>query len=492
MNPNAPAEVAIDFDDWGTWTFLEGWNGLALAVQANTGGSAFRLDDDVLGILDVGVLGPTPDGWSDLACDVLAMEVQRGASSDDSVLSRYEAGTCVLTLHNHDGKYNPGNALGGLMDLGTTIRVLARKASILDTFQGDTSLNPNDFLYRWFTGRIDTWELGGISAEDPVTILTCVDDVALLQGFDAPEQSPAGAGDTTQGRLNRILAFAGWSTVDAEAGGGIQTTIEWFGSGDNPTHQATTLAQPAWQQMVLAADSANRSVFVNGDGRFVSAPFNPNSYDDWSVARWGCDGDAGTLVPIVDGVPAFDKSQLRNIIDGAKVGGSEATFANSESVARYGSFRWGRDDLTLQNDADVLAWIGFVLNAVGDVIPRIQEFRVIPTFWPAFDGTTDLTAPIDNYVAGVFSSTVATPAWDILNREITWLNGWGRRHEVTIPVPQQDITISDTVAIRGVRIQLDSDICEVRFVCSSIALFLDVLTLDDDTLGLLDRGNRLA
>lgn len=495
MNPNEPQHVTVSFDDWGDWTFLVGWNGLALAVQAQVGGpsfgsSPFTLDDDEFGILGGrGRLDPVPVGWSDLTCDIVSLDLQRGASEDNNILSRYEAGTCSLTLNNLDGKYNPDGAFGKTIDLSTTIRVMGRNADIVPFFLANTDVNPSDYLYRWFTGRIDVWDVVGFT-DTPQAKIEAVDDTAVLAAYNGLEQLAGGAGDTTQARINRILTNAAWHTQDSEAEGGAQTTVAWFGSSTGATHAATTLAQPAWQEILLTADSALYAVFFNGDNRITAAPLNPNEYDDWTQQAWGCGNDDD--VPIADATINYSKDQLHNIADGARAGGSQVTVINESSVTQYGSFRYGRSDLNLDNDTDVADWAGFVVASGSELSWRVDSFRVLPFTWPPYSESAGLMVNSDSYVAGVYDSTTSVAAWDVICSEITWLNGFGRRHTVTVDLPFGQGSVMDTVAIRGCKISLDVDMVDLTFITSSIRPFLDVFTLDDEILGVLDAANVLV
>lgn len=491
MGPNTPelVEHVSTFD--GTWRFLVGWNGLLFAVQAQTGGDAFTLNDPVLGIIgsDLARLGPIGNGWVDLAPDMLRLSGHRGASADQGASGRYDAGEFELVLRNTDGKYDAGTSLSGTFDIGTTVRILARAADVLADLEADPDLDPNDYLYRWFTGRVDSWNDGGLLDDDPVAVITVVDDTAQLNGYKAPAVTPIGAGDTVRQRVDRILALASWTTTDDQVPGGLQTTVGWFGSADNPTLQADDMADSAWAMIQDVVDSASRAVFFSGEGRVTSAPMNPNSYTTWDQVAWSADGAAGA-VPFVDGVLAHDRSLLVNIVDGQRTGGTLQTVTNAESVTRFGPIRAGRTDLPLQNDADAGAWAGFRVAALADPVPRIEELHVQPILWPEYDGA-DHEATVVPYTAGVAGTPFDRPLWDVVSDEVAWLHGFGRRHVVTLPRASGGVLVS-TVAIRGVTITMDDVSCEVVFHTSSIDIWLDVFTLNDPVQGLLSRGHRLT
>lgn len=486
-NPNTPVATAVEFDNAGTWTFYNGWNGLALVVQAYIGGSSFKLNDDTLGLIGSAIIGPTPDGWVDVACDLEQMEIHRGAT-ESSLLAPAQPGTCELILDNVAGKYNPGVSLGNVLNLGTTVRVMARNTDIIPFFEANTSEDPNDYMYRWFTGQVDQWDLSGWASGKPTATFTCVDDMALLAQYQGAPTSPFGAGQTTEGRINYILSETGWATRDAGASGGIHTTVAWFGSGDNPTHQDTTQDDTAWSLIEKAAQGASRLVFVNGDGRVTSAPLSPASYDDWTQQAWGC--GEGTDLPIVDGTFAQNKDSLINAIDAQREGGALVTIVNQSSVDQYGAHRASVTDLTLEDDNDVTGFAAFVIAAESEPTWRIDSVRVLPLSWPSSEGGA-FVVDRDEYVSEVYDSTTQVAAWDVVSSEITWLSGFGRRHVVTLELPHDAGELVDTVAIRGCRIVLDPTVCDIRFVTASVARWVNILTLNDDTLGRLTRGNVL-
>jgi hypothetical protein len=485
-NPNAPVPLTWDTDDHGTWTAYLGWNGLGLVVLAETGGSAIVLDDADLGLLNSGILGPTADGWTDLGCDLMSLEIERGATVDGGVLLRPEAGGCRLVLDNTNLTYEPFVSASFPLGLGTSIAVLGDTAEDVEIVAGDPSLNPWQHFFGLFRGKIDSLTAHGYGTDQLTAHLVAVDDTAQLQNYNGLEQSPVGAGDTTEERLNRVLDNANWS-VYLPSADFTATTCEFDQDTDaNPTHQATTLAQPAWEELLRTADAANRVVCFDGRGVPICSPLSVTIFDTWSQWTWGCVEGVDILTTSLDVL--YDKSQLINTVDAARVGGSQVTVTDTTSMVRHGEFRWGRNDLTLENDVDVESFAGFIVQWSAEPVPRVTGLRVSPSVWPT--DTVEVTRELWEDAGLVSSSQVAgwTALCEFISQPIEPLY----RHIVSAPIFGTSETITDTVAMRGVRLTLDADVAEVDFVTSSVRQFLDLFIFDDAEFGRLNRGHRVA
>jgi hypothetical protein len=381
VNPNAAEPLTWDTDDNGTWTAYCGWNGLGLVFLAETAGSALVLDSATDGLLNTAVVGPSGDGWVDIGCDLLSFQFRRGASDDSGILTRYEAGQAEMVFDNTSLNFEP-DAPAWDIDLGTTIVVLGRERDTIETIAQDPGENPWDWLFGVFKGTIDDWRTHGYESEQRVAEWSLVDDVARLQSVNGLEQSSQGAGDTTEERINRILANAEWSSQTGSFSGVERSTVVFPQAGvANPTHQATTLAQPAWEMILRAADAGQRSVFFSGTGRIVATPVVPTLALQWERWIWGCE-EFG-LMPLVAVDWEYSKRQLVNTVDAAKAGGSQITVQDETSANpnRHGVYRTGRNDLTLEDDADVQVWAGTIVQWSSEPTPRVTRMRVVPSVW---------------------------------------------------------------------------------------------------------------
>lgn len=82
------------------------------------------------------------------------------------------------------------------------------------------------------------------------------------------------------------------------------------------------------------------------------------------------------------GMPKFrhDGDEVVTVATAARVGGTSITVADAAAIERSGVVTWRRTDLDSQSDTDVTAVIERVLLTHKDVLSRIVEVTVQPTF----------------------------------------------------------------------------------------------------------------
>ena len=223
-------------------------DGARFGVDAYVGGAAFTLDDATLGRLDAdNRLGPMSAGWISLACDVIEAKWTVGASRDDGVFTRYEAGVATVVLVNADGRYTPAaGAYGDNLSITTPVTLFAGAGAGADVAV--------------FTGTVE-----GIVARDylttPTVELTVVDGVVDLNTYDpAPLDPPVAVGETAEARVHRILDEAGWSAPRVVPTGG-------------PTMAGFTFGQSAWTELRATLEAARWTVMIDGDGTLRVEPY---------------------------------------------------------------------------------------------------------------------------------------------------------------------------------------------------------------------------
>jgi len=488
-NTMSPQSEIVPFYD-GSHVVWAGWNGGALVVEVNLGGSAFRLNDDVFGRLNSARLGPSADGWVDLGADMTDLEMTVGATQDDGVLSRFEAGTLRVELGNWDQKFDPLNAAGPYyqdLHVGTKVRVAGTQYQYLvDTH--DPALDTlGTSMFMLFVGRIVDFTADGYADEDPRVTFYVEDAVSEFVAYDAAEQDPVGAGDDLLERIERITEGMSWDGIV----GADDPHPEW---PDWATFQATTMAQPAWTEMLLTCDAANTIPVVRGDGVLVIEPSSPDTSIYGLVPFGDPDGD---MVGLDSADLAYGIEQVKNIIDAAQVGGSVQRFIDSTSAApgRYGPRAWKRTDLPLQTDEQVARFGTFVLNHSSEAAPRITAMSVTPQVY-GFDPYHDQ----QTYLFGVPSGgPVGLPVWWTLNRMVALRHDPFTICEVSFIHPHTGSIVSQRVMVRGASVVINDDVWEFRFTTTNVDSWFDIWTLadpsdslEDAELSRLSRGHRLA
>lgn len=484
-----PYPQDVPFAD-GVHRVWHGWRGATVALQARLGGSGFRLDDDKFGRLGSARLGPSADGWVDLGDHFVSMRGTVGATSDDGVLTRFEPGSLEIVLDNSDQRFDTLNLASPWGDdwrVGTRIRFAV--ASTTELFNG---LDPNrdnllDAMPGWFVGRVVGMVASGYADEVPVVTINVVDDASLLQAYNGAEQAAVGAGDDLEDRILRIIAETSWP-------GEVVANVlhpDW----PTATFQATTLAQPAWEMILLTCDSVAVVPQMLGNGKLSLDPISPDT-ENFRVVLAGDGPDDGDVL-VVDVEIVDDDSQLRNFVDLARVGGSVRHYVNQSSIARYGDgvpYRWGRLDLPLQNDSDV-DWLGnFIVAHTSEVSPRITAITVVPQLQG-----NDPTHLREAWLGGSLLGSIEVPVWDSVARIVSVRFSSDEFWRVHFTHPGTGQRIEQMVSIRGADWQVDPDMFMVRFVTSNVSSWFEILHLadpswddDDERVALSRLGRRLA
>lgn len=276
-------------------------------------------------------------GWSGLEptfvaldpSEVQAVQTSRGRRSG---ADRHKTGTASVTL--------VWEAPGGhwifrpesVARLGQELRIRAR-------LDGASELLP---IYRGSIRDIkDEWDPDG-----PYRItLGLSDRKADLAAVDLPERPVEGLGDTTDGRLTRILGLAG-----------ISSYYERFGAS-SVEHGSSNFARNLLDEAEVSVEGEPGSFYVDREGFYVFRPrgwylVDPRSTDVQLV--WtNLLGDPEAASP--DGFStAMSLQDLVNQVSMSRAGGTAYTAGpDTDSALTYGLRTYQRFDLTLRFDADV-------------------------------------------------------------------------------------------------------------------------------------------
>jgi hypothetical protein len=364
-----------------------GWPGVIVEAGftpagPGTGVTDLILGDAVNGLLGTGTLG-TSTVWTALngyigdTPIVQAVTITRTSTRQQGPLTTYEAGTATIVLANSDARFSPENLAGPYVVSGQTqirpmipIRVRATWGSS---------------AYTLFTGYVRSWTppTAQLGPDYDYTVAQATDAFCVLAGVTIPlNGSPAGAGELSGARVNRILAAAGWyaspqGLTDIDAG---QSTV-----------QATTFGGTALSLLQLTADSEIADLYVRGDGAVVFRDRNAPFADTRSSVVQAVFGDtagtvhpAGTELAYVDITRPDDDTTLANDVQATIDGGSNIQHVqDAASVARLIFPRsYERSDLILRTDADALGWAGYVLALSKNDESRFDSLVLQADGWP--------------------------------------------------------------------------------------------------------------
>ena len=319
--------------------------------------------------------------WTDISAVVNqdSISTATGATRTQGPWWRAEAGRASFTIDNLDGDFDPSNlsspyVVGGVTPFRPGLPVRISRVS-------------TEFERIVWSGTVDVWNTQYTAGSRMSTVsVSAVDAVEQLQGADLPALgSPVGAGDSAGERINRILDRIGW---DANA-------REIDETADN-TMQATTMAQPAWTEILLTADSDAGFVWIDTEGRVVyrrraSIPFAPE-------ATISDDSEATYVLHDTVNL-SYDREQIVNSAAISRVDGSVQVVTDEDSAAadRNGYRGYQRTDLICETDAgaaEIAAWLVFQYSDL--------ETRVESVSGMVHDGLEDIvwSAVIDTFTIG--------------------------------------------------------------------------------------------
>ena len=187
--------------------------------------------------------------------------------------------------------------------------------------------------------------------------VAATDGTRIFSAFDGVEQPEQGRNETAAQRVARIADMVGWpSTLRDIAPGGV-------------TCQATTLAQPAWTQLLQVADTDLALLWINRAGQLAYRPQAKVTPSQEIAAIVGCDvPDVPDGVHVIDPVDMVGQqpTAIRNIVSISRQApddtGEAVTYTarDETSVSRFLAHAYQRTDLIHTDDA----WSATVAQSV--------------------------------------------------------------------------------------------------------------------------------
>ncbi len=347
---------------------------LMVEVALGVGSSGFLvLDDPVLGLLDTGTLGPDIV-WTDISASVRSCRTQ--TSRRDRSLNAYQAGDLAVDLIDPDAAFDPTNLTGPYVQGGVSTLTAGLPVRVTATWAGTT--------YPIWYGYVKTWQPSdndGVGGNQWCT-LTAVDAFGLIGRNNPVAQAAIGAGELSGARITRILDNARWSP-----------TLRSIAVG-NSTLQATTLAANSLTELQLTSASEQGALFVDREGyitfldRYAAVTSTRSTVSQATFSDMAA--DPATTTPLARAPIRTDDETLINRVQLGRSGGSVQIVEDPTSIAVYSGDvprSWGRTDLLLQTDAEVLDAAGWILaqfatpeNRFAEVI--VQGAAAPTTLWP--------------------------------------------------------------------------------------------------------------
>jgi hypothetical protein len=211
------------------------------------------LDDAANGLLDTDTLD-TAISWTDISRFALNMTITRASTRQQGPLLQYQAGTLSVLLDNSLGYFDPDNLAGGYVSGGVSLITPMVPIRVRAMWAGIT--------WPLFSGFADSWAEIATDYEAGYSewTLSATDGFKVLAGITlAPLTVPAGSGELSGARVQRILNSAMWFT-------GTQARI--VGAGNSPV-QATSYGDTALNLLQVTADSEIGQLYVDGTGAVV-------------------------------------------------------------------------------------------------------------------------------------------------------------------------------------------------------------------------------
>jgi hypothetical protein len=307
-----PATISVSFDFSQGATF--GYNG-------------FIIGDAINGVIGTSQFAASavPEPVVDLSSVTRQITIRRGRNI---MRDTYEAGNCTVRVLDPDSNFNPQNTSSPYFGFLTPLRKIRVAATTATAQEFLFSGYVQDYKYYYPQGQ----ETGYVD-------ILCSDAFRLLAMANVSTIADSGAGQTTGTRINKIL-----DQVDFPA------TLRAIDTGST-----TCQADPATNRSSL---SAIQVAEFTEQGAFFVLPNGEVEFKDrsdvvGSLAATPIEFNQTTGIPYADLKFAFDDKLIINNASMIRVGGTQVTASDSDSIAKYFPHGMNVDNLIAQTDAQV-------------------------------------------------------------------------------------------------------------------------------------------
>jgi hypothetical protein len=307
-----PATISVSFDFSQGATF--GYNG-------------FIIGDAINGVIGTSQFAASavPEPVVDLSSVTRQITIKRGRNI---MRDTYEAGNCTVRVLDPDSNFNPQNTSSPYFGFLTPLRKIRVAATTATAQEFLFSGYVQDYKYYYPQGQ----ETGYVD-------ILCSDAFRLLAMANVSTIADSGAGQTTGTRINKIL-----DQVDFPA------TLRAIDTGST-----TCQADPATNRSSLLAIQVAE---FTEQGAFFVLPNGEVEFKDradvvGSLAAAPIEFNQTTGIPYADLKFAFDDKLIINNASMVRVGGTQVTASDSDSIAKYFPHGMNVDNLIAQTDAQV-------------------------------------------------------------------------------------------------------------------------------------------
>jgi hypothetical protein len=301
----------------------------------------------------------------------------------------------------------------------------------------------NGVAYPLWSGNATDWDPQYNGPESSYCVITAQDGLGYLSqdGLRTELGSPAGAGELSGARVNRILDSAAWPS------GPVWRDID---TGFSPL-AGTTLAGPPLSELQDVTDAELGGFWMSPSGKAVFRSRRSILTAANSTASQAVFGSGAGELPYTDRDLEHAASRLFNMITAGN-GTATATAASTASEARYGQRSYPRTDLLLFDSTELTQWANLILYQCKDPEQWFSALTIDPRVNPAL----------------LYPQVLGRDFGDRVT---------ARRRPPGMPM------ISRDVFIRGVQHEYRRGYWNTRWVLQSAAKYNDFLILGTGILG---------
>jgi hypothetical protein len=306
-----PATISVSFD----------------FSQGATFGFPFTIGDPVNGIIGVSQFASSevPEPVIDLSAQTRQIRISRGRNI---MRDTYEAGNCTVRVIDQNGDFNPQNPASPYFGYLTPLRKIRVAATTPTTQAFLFSGYVTDYKYTYPTGQ----ELGYVD-------INCADAFRLFAMANVSTVGSATAGQTTGTRIDKIL-----DQVD------FPSSMRFIDAGSTTVQADPATTRSSLSAIQVAEFTEQGAFFVRADGE---VEFKDRSDVVGSLAPAPIEFNQTTGIPYSNLKFAFDDKLIINNATMTRIGGTQVTANNPDSIAKYFPHGMNVENLIAQTDAQV-------------------------------------------------------------------------------------------------------------------------------------------
>jgi hypothetical protein len=307
-----PATISVSFD------FSQG---------ATFGFNGFIIGDAINGVIGTSQFAASAvqEPVVDLSSVTRQITIRRGRNI---MRDTYEAGSCTVRVLDPDSNFNPQNTSSPYFGYLTPLRKIRVAATTATTQNFLFSGYVQDYKYYYPIGQ----ETGYVD-------ILCSDAFRLLAMANVKTITDSGAGQTTGTRVGKIL-----DEVDFPA------TLRIIDTGSTTCQADPATPRSSLSAIQVAEFTEQGAFFIRPDG---TAEFKDRSDVVSSLATTPIEFNQTTGIPYANLKFAFDDKLIINSASMVRVGGTQVTASDSDSIAKYFPHGMNVDNLIAQTDAQV-------------------------------------------------------------------------------------------------------------------------------------------